>query len=181
MKNKFDEKEIKEAFDNLNKIKEVVKFKNKLPLVLGQLLYKAKEDKWLEKNKMEKSEFLSEMGINEKTLFSYENIFKAFCLSAGYSVDELSSINFTRLTKLRPFCFKTKRKGLPEMKVKKDIIDELLASAKVLSTTDFNILIAQRFKGKKIGECKHNWKEKHLWRCRECGEISYVQPEDNKK
>ena len=175
-----EEKLVKDAFDGLQKIKEVIRLKNTAPLLLGQLFYKAKKEKWFKKNGLKQVDFMGdpEVAIDGQTIYGYEGLYKTFCLSGNHSIKSLGAVNPSRLLMLKPFLFESKKGDKPKMKVSQEELNGYVSDAKNLSTTDFKIKIKQDFKNEKVEECKHHWKEQRSWQCEICHQKSFVQPND---
>ena len=181
IKKKFTEKETEEAFNGLEKIKEVVRLKNTAPLLLGQLFYKAKKEKWFKKNGLKRTDFMGdpEVAIDGQTVYGYEGLYKAYCSIGNHSIRSLSVVNPSRLLILKPYLFESKKGEKPKLKVSQEELNEWISSAKNLSTTDFHTLVDQKLKLKvKSEECHHKWKEQHSWQCEVCKTKTFSQPSE---
>lgn len=174
----YTQQQIEEAFEGIKEIKEIVDISTKLPLTLGGKFCEAKQNEWFEKNNIDINDFCGEIRISPKTIFGYENIYRAFIAVGGYSINDLVGISYPKLLKLKPVLFKSKKGELPELTVRKEIADEWIAKAKELSTTDFNIEFNQAFKHRKNPEeCKHEKATPHAYlSCPECGEKIWIDP-----
>ena len=180
-KTEQNDKETQAAFNGLEKIKEVIRLKNTAPLLLGQLFYKAKKEKWFKKNGLKQTDFIGdpEVAIDGQTVYGYEGLYKTFCLVGNHSIKSLGAVNPSRLLMLKPYLFESKKGDKPKMKVSQEELNEWISSAKSLSTTDFRTLLDQKLKLKvKPEECHHHWKEKSVWQCEVCKQKTWSQPQE---
>ncbi len=180
MSKEYTQDEIKEAFDGLQNIKDVVQNKNVSELWLGELFYDADKFKYFKKNGLSKEEFLGDVSLNEKTINRYVNVWKAFCRVGGFIPINIAKRDgfISRLEKLRPKLFETQRNKLPVLRVKKDYMEEWVYAAVELPTTDFWIKFNQEFSQKANKGHKHSWKKKikKKWICEVCRETIFHKP-----
>lgn len=172
------EQESKEAFIGLEYIKKLIKDKNSAPLKIGESFYMAEEGDWFGKNGLERNDFIGDLQEKQKTIYAYEGLYKSFCVVGEKTTDDLSSVDCSRLMKLKPYLFRSPKNELPEMLVTKEVFDEWVEKAKILSTSDFTIEFNQAFKlTKEDHECQ--WEKKDYWQCPKCGAKTWADPNLN--
>jgi len=104
-----------------------------------------------------------ELQFDRRKAYYLIQIYKTFCEEFGIDQNELSKIYWTTLRQILPV-------------VNKENCSEWLEKAKTLSRSDLYLEVRQLQSGIDPRKCKHEWEEKTVWICRECGERSYVDP-----
>lgn len=104
-----------------------------------------------------------ELQFDRRKAYYLIQIYKTFCEEFGINPDELSKIYWTTLRQILPV-------------VNKENCSEWLEKAKTLSRSDLYLEVRQLRSGIDPRECKHDWEEKTLWQCKDCGEKSWVDP-----
>ena len=175
----YTPEQAQEAFKKIELIRKMVSSSNQIPLILGKMFYEAGENEWFEKNGIEIEDFYGEIKVSHKTIYAYEGLYKVFCLTAGYTIDQLSEVTNSRLAMLKRALFETNEDGDYELKVTKEVLDEWIEKAKLLSTTDFKIEYKQAFSDKKNpDDCNHENAAPHAYlACPDCGERIWIDPE----
>ena len=177
MSKQYTPQEVQEAFNGLEKIKDLIGKQSMLPFIIGQAFYVAKKGKYFKKNGFLKKDFLGDTSLSEQSVNVYENIYKCFILVGNCKIEELAFRGdiLNRLRSLRPKLFINHKGKLPELKVSQEELQDWINKATQLSTTDFNIVFNQTFNLPKFGEHKCDFEEiiKKKFRCKVCGEIAF--------
>lgn len=180
-KKTFTSEEIQKAFTGIQKLRENIETSNALWLLIAEKFHEAREEKWFQKNKLKRRDFLGEMSLSPQTINNWEKVYKTFCVVGKCSIVELSKRSdiLIRLIALRKKLFKPRRRMLPELMVSQEIFQDWIGKAIHLSTTDFWIEFEQTFTLKNIpDEHRHEYEEiiKKKWKCKVCGEIIFANP-----
>lgn len=174
----FSDIEVKEAFDGLEEIKDLIKHQNILPFAIGQAFYTAKKGKYFKKNGFIKKDFLGDISLSEQTVNVYENIYKCFVKVGKCKVEDLAIKGdiLSRLRLLRPKLFTNHKGKLPELKVSQEELQNWTSKATQLSITDFYTEFNQAFNlphAKEEHKCDYEEIVKKKYRCKVCGEIVF--------
>ena len=160
-----------------DKIKETFYIESTIRLAQGRLFVEAEEEKlWNGDESLR--DFLGSVARKNATVSTVNrrmNIYKAFCKIAEYSINEMGTIDDTRLNWMKKRFFSQAKGEDPKLIISKEILNDWVAKAKTLSTTDFSIEKRQYEKPVSPNH-NHNWEEKKQWNCDECGDRTWADP-----
>lgn len=119
--------------------------------------------------------YLDSIGIAYKTAREIIGVYETYVLTAGKTIDELSSIGYHRLTALKPYLF-DKQDGQYQLTKSPEELDQLLMDAKSDMTTDD---LMQKRRDKEVGPHDHDMVTITYKRCKACGlKEFYVQTQE---
>ena len=107
-----------------------------------------------------------ELQISRRQAYYLISIYETFCKKLGLSIKQLQDAKPSALKEILPV-------------VNKDNYKDWLEKSKVLSVSDIKIEVRKELSGIDPATCQHEWLKKIAWRCSNCGEVSYVNPEKN--
>jgi len=105
-----------------------------------------------------------ELQFDRRKAYYLIQIYSTFCENLNIKQEDISGIYWTTLRQILPI-------------VNKENHQEWIEKARTLSRTDLDLEIREFKTGISSSECKHEeWEEITYWRCKNCGERSYVCP-----
>ena len=163
-----------------DKIKETFYIESTIRLAQGRLFVEAEEEKLWDENESLR-DFLGSVARKNATISTVNrrmNIYKAFCEIAGYSINDMGTIDDTRLNWMKKRFFSQARGENPKLLISKEILNDWVAKAKILSSSDFNIEKRQLdVSVPKDHTCQSiDLEEKKFWDCKVCKHRSWANP-----
>ena len=113
--------------------------------------------------------YVESLDYNYKTAAEIIGLYEAYVLTGGKTIDELATIGYTRLTKIKTALFKKEDGGYTQ-KVPKEELDKWLDTARSdISQRD----LVQLKKEEEVGQHDHDWIEVKFKKCTKCGLKEY--------
>lgn len=109
--------------------------------------------------------YISSLGISYYSCKELIGIYQTFVLVAGYSVEELSSINYHKLAAIKPEIFRKENGEYVLSKTKQEIKQWIADASSDLSIAD----LKQKRRESKAGEHRHAFEIITFKRCIHCG------------
>ena len=106
-----------------------------------------------------------ELEISRRQAFYLIKVYRIYCKQFGLRVEQMEGAKLSAL-----------KATLPVVTDKN--YEEWLEKTKVLSLSDVKAEVRREQSGQDPMTCSHNWEKKIFFQCSECGERSWVQPED---
>ena len=109
-----------------------------------------------------------ELQISRRQAYYLISIYETLCKKLRVSMKQLEDAKPSALKEILPV-------------VNKENYKDWLEKSKALSVADIRMEVRKELSGIDPATCDHDWQKKISWRCKNCGEVSYVNPESNGK
>ncbi len=104
-----------------------------------------------------------ELQFERRKAYYLIQIYSTFCENFNIKQEDISDIYWTTLREILPI-------------INKENHQDWIEKARTLSRTDLNLEIKEFKSGISPTTCNHEWEEITFFRCKNCGERSYVCP-----